>query len=79
MDIRALGPQDLTPLLGLYTQLHPQDLPLPGDAEVQAVWTEALAHPGLRYFGGFVDGMLVSTCHIAIVPNLTRGCRLRTC
>jgi len=29
----------------------------------------------LIYFGVFIDNMLVSSCTLSIIPNLTRGCR----
>lgn len=29
----------------------------------------------IRYFGGFDDNTLVSSCTITVIPNLTRGCR----
>ena len=75
MNIRELRAKDLAPLLSLYTHLHEHDDPLPSEPEVQAVWTEALANPRIRYFGGWDEGQLVSSCTLTIIPNLTRACR----
>ena len=75
MNIRELRAKDLAPLLGLYTHLHEHDDPLPSEPEVQAVWTEALANPRIRYFGGWDEGQLVSSCTLTVIPNLTRACR----
>ena len=75
MNIRELRAKDLAPLLGLYTHLHEHDDPLPSAPEVQAVWTEALANPRIRYFGGWDEGQLVASCTLTIIPNLTRACR----
>jgi GNAT superfamily N-acetyltransferase len=75
MLIRPLTSPDLDELLALYGHLHDFDAPLPERAVVEGVWRELVANPGYRYYGGFVDGSLVSTCTLAIIPNLTRGCR----
>lgn len=75
MNIRELGAEDLAPLLGLYTHLHEHDDPLPSGPVVQAVWTEALANPRIRYFGGWDEALLVASCTLTIIPNLTRACR----
>ena len=75
MNIRELRAEELAPLLGLYTHLHEHDDPLPSGPEVQAVWTEALANPRIRYFGGWDEGQLVSSCTLTVIPNLTRACR----
>jgi GNAT superfamily N-acetyltransferase len=75
VNVRTLLATELDALLALYTHLHVRDLPLPERSEVEKVWNEALANPRIRYFGGFDDGNLVSSCTIALVPNLTRGCR----
>lgn len=75
MVIRTLAADDLDSLLELYRHLHVQDLPLPERHRVEAVWIEALENPRTRYFGGFEDSMLVSSCMIQLTPNLTRGCR----
>jgi GNAT superfamily N-acetyltransferase len=73
--IRPLTRSDLPALLELYTHLHRSDDPLPSLAIVEAVWSEILASERYRYFGGFLGDVLVSSCAITIIPNLTRGCR----
>ncbi len=75
MQISSLRTEDLGALLQLYTHLHEADDPLTGGEELAAIWVEALENPRCRYFGGFVDGELVSTCTIMVIPNLTRGAR----
>jgi GNAT superfamily N-acetyltransferase len=75
MDIRELHAPDLQPLLGLYAHLHERDDALPPLAQVEAVWAEVLANPRIKCLGGFADGALVSSCMLAVVPNLTRACR----
>jgi GNAT superfamily N-acetyltransferase len=74
MIIRALEEKDLTQLFLLYKHLHNDDIPLPESSIVEAVWCEISSNPNYRYFGGFLDDQLVSSCTIAIIPNLTRGC-----
>jgi GNAT superfamily N-acetyltransferase len=75
MEIRSLRPDDLDALLALYRYLHVDDLPLPAPSVVQDTWSQALADPRGRYFGGFDGGQLVSSCALVVIPNLTRGCR----
>ncbi len=68
--IRDLGVDDVEPLLVLYQQLNVGDEP-PPPASVRAAFT----HPGLRHFGLFDGEVLVATCNLAVIPNLTRGGR----
>ena len=75
MEIREIEPRELDALLTLYRHLNPDDVPLPSRPEVEATWRAALAQPGCRYFGGYDDGTLITTCTLMIIPNLTRGCR----
>lgn len=75
MKVRALDALDLSPLLGLYGHLNPDDAPYPDIKTVESVWSESLANPRIRYFGGFDGELLVATCTICVIPNLTRGCR----
>jgi len=75
MNVRALVSSDLAQLLKLYSHLNPNDAPLPDPSTVNAVWSEAIANPRMRHFGGFEEDRLVAACTICVVPNLTRGCR----
>lgn len=72
MEFRIARKEDLPGILELYRQLTPDDPPLePGRA--QAIWERIEANDDLRYFVA-VDGQkTVSSCNIAIVPNLTRN------
>jgi ribosomal protein S18 acetylase RimI-like enzyme len=73
--IRELNSPELSALLELYTHLHAADDPLPSGGEVEELWKMIQQNPNLKYFGVFVNGVLVSSCTLSIVPNLTRGCR----
>ena len=75
MDIRELQSHELEQLLSLYAHLHEHDDAPPSAAVAEAVWLEALANPRIKYFGGFSSGLLVSSCTLTVIPNLTRACR----
>lgn len=75
LDIREIQAQELQLLLALYTHLHERDEPPASSAVAEAVWAEALANPRIKYFGGFASGSLVSSCTLAVIPNLSRACR----
>jgi GNAT superfamily N-acetyltransferase len=74
MQIRAIRPEELAALLSLYRHLNAEDPP-PQPEVAQAAWTEAMANPRCRYFGGYHDCALVSSCTITVIPNLTRNAR----
>ncbi|MFO1446687.1 MAG: GNAT family N-acetyltransferase [Opitutaceae bacterium] len=76
MTCRLLVAADLPVLLELLAELHPDDPRLkPGDPAAKRVWEEILNDRRLRTFGLEVEGQVVSTCTLVLVPNLTRGCR----
>jgi GNAT superfamily N-acetyltransferase len=75
VKIRLIQASELDELLALYTHLHKSDDPLPHRSIVQAVWQELLTNSRYRYFGGYLDNELISSCTLTIIPNLTRGCR----
>lgn len=75
MNIRLIQLDELPQLLALYTHLHDQDEPLPPAPVVDAVWQELMQSDRHQYFGGYVDGALIATCNLTVIPNLTRGCR----
>ncbi len=74
MNIRALQPNDLESLLALYEHLHRSDIPLPEHQVVTLTWRELMSNPNYRYFGGFLNEQIISSCTLSVIPNLTRGC-----
>ena len=75
IEIRPIGKQELDDLLSLYTHLHESDDKMPPREYVDAVWSEIQHDPRQKCFGLFLEGSLVSSCVLTIIPNLTRGCR----
>src|SRR5579883_3596009 len=71
---RKVRPDELPALLSLYRHLHPNDPEIAPD-EVSSLWDRIQSDSGLFYFGGDVGGKLVSTCTLAVIPNLTRNAR----
>jgi GNAT superfamily N-acetyltransferase len=75
MNIRLIHADELNDLLALYEHLHRSDDPLPDQSVLQAVWHELQGNPRYRHFGGYEGAELISSCTLAVIPNLTRGCR----
>ncbi len=75
MMIRELNKSELSILLELYQHLRAADDPLPSQDEIEEIWNIIQHNPNLKYFGVFVDDVLVSSCTLSIIPNLTRGGR----
>jgi GNAT superfamily N-acetyltransferase len=75
MEVREIKAAELAQLVDLYSHLHEKDEPLPSPEAMAAVWREIGSNDCIRYFGLFLKDVLVSSCTITLVPNLTRGCR----
>lgn len=75
MNIRTIRKDELEKLLGLYEYLHENDQELPGPEKILAVWDQIQENKDIKYFGVFLDDVLISSCTMVIVPNLTRACR----
>ena len=76
MHIRPIEKNELPRLIELYEHLHEKpDAPLPPEEQLGLLWEGIVANPMLYYFIGEIDGRMVSSCTMAIVPNLTRGAR----
>lgn len=75
MEIRPIARSELSELLALYTHLHADDDLPPDDGTAERIWDELLGSDRYRYVGAYVDGQLVSSCTITVIPNLTRGGR----
>lgn len=74
LEIREIEKKDLEGLLKLYTQLN--DNPVPEiDERVIKVWEDIHRDPNHHIFVGIIDGIIVATCVLIIVSNLTRGQR----
>lgn len=75
VHIRPIRGDELESLLALYRHLHPADPELIVTADVAELWQRICADRSLHYLGAEVDGRLVATCTLAIIPNLTRAAR----
>jgi ribosomal protein S18 acetylase RimI-like enzyme len=73
--IRQAVENDLDELLDLYAHLNPNDDPLPARVRVVELWQGIIANPALTCFVAEQAGRLISSCNLAIIPNLTRGAR----
>jgi GNAT superfamily N-acetyltransferase len=74
MEIREIRSDELDKLLGLYIHLHDNDI-LPEPHLISHVWNEIQGNKNIKYLGVFERDVLISSCSIVIVPNLTRSCR----
>ena len=73
-EIRLANPDDLSGILTLYRQLNPGD-PLLDTAAAEKVWSALLSCGLTTVFVADTAGQPVSSCTLAIVPNLSRGAR----
>ena len=70
--IRAADRTDLPHLLDLYVHLNPDDARcLPENAE--AVLDHLMRYEGSVVLVGTIEAVLVTTCTLIVIPNLTRG------
>jgi len=72
--IRAAMRSDLPSLLELYRHLNPDD-PQPDPVRAEAAWSILMDSGLIMVIVADAAGVAVSSCTIAIVPNLTRGAR----
>ncbi len=72
--IREVAEADLEALLALYTQLHGERLP-EDSPSLRALWRRIMDDPGHHIIVAEEDGVIVSSCVIVVVPNLTHGQR----
>lgn len=70
--IREARPGDFEHILRLYRQLQPND-PVLDDGSDAAAFRQILESPSLRLLVLEVDGVIVATAYLNVIPNLTRG------
>jgi GNAT superfamily N-acetyltransferase len=75
IQYRLIRADELSGLLDLYQHLNADDAPLPEGDILNQVWNDFLTDPGISCVVGEIEGRLVSSCTLIIVPNLTRGAR----
>ena len=74
--VRLIRADELPGLLRLYGNFHPQGLVADHhEPKRKAIWQAILANPSLRYYVAEVDGLLVSSCTLTIIPNLNHDGR----
>lgn len=72
LQIRPAKVTDLNQLLKLYAQLSPDNTPLPS-AIAEALFDKISLYEGSAILIGVIDDIIVSTCTLIIIPNLTRA------
>jgi hypothetical protein len=72
--IRSAVQHDLPEVLSLYRHLHPHDPPLE-TVVAERIWSTLLASGFTTVIVAQAAERLVSSCTLAIVPNLSRGAR----
>ncbi len=75
MRVRQLRREDLNVLLELYDHLTRDRVPPPSRTHLEAVWDELCTDPRYLYFGAEIDGRIVASCTVTIIPNLTRSAK----
>ena len=74
MLIREIVNTDLWGLLELYTQLH--DNPVPENSEyLTTLWNNILADKNYHIIVAIENDKIVSSCVLAVIPNLTHAQR----
>jgi GNAT superfamily N-acetyltransferase len=73
-SIRTARPTDLAGLSNLYRHLHPDD-PSPDTATAEAAWLALMGSDLTKVIVADAAGLLISTCTLVTIPNLTRGVR----
>jgi ribosomal protein S18 acetylase RimI-like enzyme len=75
VSIRPIRSDELPQLIELYQHLHSKDAPLPTEDQLQSIWRSIQNNPDIHYLVAEIGGQFVSSCTLAIIPNLTRGAR----
>lgn len=70
--IREICKNDLQGLLELYLHLHESNVPEMNN-NLKATWSKILENDDYHIVVAEEDGMIVSSCTVIIIPNLTRN------
>lgn len=72
LEIREANKEDLEGMLSLYTQLHENAYPEIDD-RIKRIWADILSDRHHHIIAGYIDGTIICSCVLIIVPNLTHG------
>ena len=73
-EIRLGRADDLPGVLALYRHLHPED-PAPDPVAAERAWSALLSSEMTAVVVAEAGRLLVASCTLAIIPNLSRGAR----
>jgi len=74
MLIREAGISDLDSIQELYLHLHETEK-LPDSHEVQSLWNKIIEDKNYNILIGEIDGMIISSVTLVVIPNLTHGAK----
>ncbi|MFJ3963364.1 GNAT family N-acetyltransferase [Streptomyces sp. NPDC090036] len=74
ITVRSAVEADLPALLALYSELNPDDTPLP-EASAGAIWAAMSRQQGRTILVAEAGGAVAGTADCVVMPNLTRGGR----
>ncbi len=74
-NIRFIRYDELRALLDLYRHFDNNDPELEDSEELKSLWDAIYNDPNLYYIVAEKDGILIATCNITIIKNLTRRAR----
>jgi len=63
--------EHLPMILELYKQLIPEEIPI-DIKTANEIW-EKIENSGIKYFIAIENGIIISSCYLVIIPNLTRN------
>ena len=72
---RLIKENELEQLLNLYKHLNEDDPDILFDENSKKLWQDIMNDPNLFYIVIQEDGILVSSCTVAVIKNLTRNAR----
>lgn len=73
--VRLIREDEIKHLLSLYHYLNLDDPALEVDENLKKLWKSIISHPDYFYLMVEEDGMLISTCNLTIIKNLTRNAK----
>ncbi|MEV7239057.1 GNAT family N-acetyltransferase [Streptomyces sp. NPDC051020] len=74
INVRSAAEADLPALLTLYSELNPDDTPLP-QASADAIWAAISRQQGRTILVADAGGTMAGTADCIVMPNLTRSGR----